>query len=179
MKLKWLPVIVSFAVTALLLFGGWHVYHSYALQSPLAEQIANLDGVQRAETVVDNRTVQLTLILERDASLRRIMSEIRSAGASYIKDRELVLKIDNPPTPELDEWWSNVLFDIAEAMDTKNYSAIPAILNRQQDGAEGVEVEAEAEIDEQYVYIRLARDEQVKFIMLPRIPPQYVGWSNA
>ncbi len=177
MNIKKLPVIISFAITLILLFGGWHMYHSYALQSPLTEQINSLDGVIRAEATVEPDTVHITLQLAPDASLRHIMQAIRSEGASHIKDRELVVRIDHPPAPLLEEWWQSVLFDIAEAMETKNYSAIPDILEQKKSKFD--ELEATAEIDDQYVYIRLVHKDQAKFVMLPRIPPQLAGWSNA
>ena len=101
MNIKKLPVIISFAITLILLFGGWHMYHSYALQSPLTERINSLDGVIRAEATVEPDTVHITLQLAPDASLRHIMQAIRSEGASHIKDRELVVRIDNQTAPLL------------------------------------------------------------------------------
>ena len=148
------------------------MYHSYALQSPLTERINSLDGVIRAEATVEPDTVHITLQLAPDASLRHIMQAIRLKGLpiSKIENWLFVLIIRGTL---LEEWWQSVLFDIAEAMETKNYSAIPDILEQKKSKFD--ELEATAEIDDQYVYIRLVHKDQAKFVMLPRIPPQLAG----
>ena len=176
MKIRIWPVLISFVVTFAVLFGGYYFYQSYALQSPLNEQIAQIDGVVSADSNLQDDEAVITLELEPDASLRSVMEQIKQSGDDYIKNREITLNIINSSSAALNDWWSTMLFDVAEAMETKKYSEIPDLLKQAENRLEGLETYAE--MDDENVYVRLVHGDSTRFIILPRQPAKYVGWSN-
>src|SRR5690554_2145631 len=125
LKIRPIPLIVSIVISSVVLFGGWFIYHSMALKNPLSDIVLNLDGVEQAEMEVEKDRVVIEFNLSADASLREIMQKIRTEGSSVIDQRILQVHVNNPPSKALDQWWSTALFDVAQAMETKQYSQIP------------------------------------------------------
>jgi uncharacterized ubiquitin-like protein YukD len=173
MKLRLFPIIISVIVTSVVLFGGWFVYHSVAMENPLKAKIEKMDGVQHVDMQINGGTISVDLRLSDQASVRKIVQAIES---SNIGDRELNIHINNDSSPTLDQLWSNALFDIAQSMETKQYAEIPATLNRLAENQKGLQVSAE--MDNKNVYIRLTEGEFSKFVILPRNPAKLGVWPN-
>lgn len=176
LKLRPLPLIISIVASSVLLFGGWFVYNSMALNNPLAKIVNEIDGVNRAETQVLRNEVKVDLTLDEEASLREVIQQLKAEGSSLIGQRELTVSVNDNSSPELERWWSSVLFDIAEAMEHKQYSQIPTTLELHKGELAGLHFATE--MDEQHVYIKLVHDDYSKFIMLPRTPNMMGVWSN-
>ncbi len=176
MKLRLLPVVISVLVCSGLLFGGWFVYRSVALDSPLSDVVHRIQGVEQARLHIDRDQVQLDLKLDNHADLRKIVDQIHSEGAAVIGSRKLQLKVEGNPSEALDQWWSRSLFEVAEAMETRQYAKIPEALHRMESSYSGLR--AETEMDDENVYIRLTEGEHSKFVILPRQPAMMGMWSH-
>jgi hypothetical protein len=176
MKLRLLPILVSLIITSGMLFGGWFVYHSAALVNPLTDTVRQIPGVAHAAVEIQNEAVDIELKLEPDASLRAVMERLRKEAASLTGERKLNIRVVNESSAELDEWWSLSLFDVAQAMETKRYGDIPRALSERSAQLPGLE--AVTEMDEEYVYVRLRKGDDSKFVLLPRIPETLGVWPN-
>ena len=176
MKLRLLPVLVSLLVTTAVLFGGLFVYRSEAMEKPLLNIVQGTEGVERAEMDISSNKISLRLELAPQASLREIMQHIRTEGAHKIGNRALDVVVTNDTPAELDKWWSGALFEVAQAMETKQYAKIPEALNAQAAQLEGLQVATE--MDDDNVYIRLTKDGRSKFVILPRTPARLGVWPN-
>lgn len=165
-KLRPVPLILSIVLSSVLLFGGWFVYNSMALNNPLASIVNNISGVEQANTEVLRHDVIVKINLKQEASLREVVQEIKEKGSSIIEQRQLRVIVTNESSPQLEQWWSTALFDVAEAMENKQYSNIPQALEARKNGLAGLHVETE--MDNHYVYVKLVHNEYSKFIMLPR-----------
>lgn len=176
MKLKVIPVLVALLISSTLLFGGWFMYRGYAMESPLSAIVKKNAGVEQIETNVSNSAVQIDLTLGDGASLREINRSIAKEGASLIGKRAVQLQITSNSSDEIDALWSSALFGVAQAMDTKQYSAVPDMLEEAVKTVPGLT--AATEMDDQYVYIRLSDGTHHKYIMLPRVPASIGVWPN-
>lgn len=176
MKLKVIPVLVALLITGTLLFGGWFMYRGYAMESPLSAIVKKNAGVEQIETKVLNSAVQINLTLGEGASLREINRSIHTEGASLLGKRSVQLQINSESSPEIDTLWANALFGVAQAMDTKQYSAIPEMLEEAVKTVPGLT--AATEMDDQYVYVRLSDGTHQKYMMLPRVPASIGVWPN-
>ncbi|WP_010273778.1 V-type proton ATPase subunit C [Paenibacillus senegalensis] len=176
MKLRLLPILLTVACSSVILFGGWFVYRSYAMETPLATVVSEAPGVEEADINLTNNFVDIYLKLNQDANLREIYKHIQKEGAGLLAKRELNLHIEEEPSPAIDQWWSRVLFDIAQAMETRNYSAIPVTLEEKSADLPGLEVVTE--IDSTNVYVQLTYEGATKYILLPRVPAQLGVWPN-
>lgn len=176
MKLRLIPIVVSLLASSVVLFGGWFLYDSMAMESPLAKIVRGLPGVEQADVSVGTGAVTVDVALKPDASLREIYKSIVEQGASIIHKRDIELRVKDTSSPELDRWWSTALFEVAQAMESKQYAAIPAALEAKKGSYSGLEVHTE--IDDKYVYVHLTDGKHDKFVMLPRKAQTMGVWPN-
>ncbi|SEB63178.1 hypothetical protein [Paenibacillus sp. GP183] len=176
MKLRPMPIIISVVVSAVVLFGGWFAYNSYAMEQPLTDIANKAPGVESSTTNLSSTQVLLELKLKQDANLREIVQQISKQGSTIIGQRELVVRVTGQSSPELDAWWSKALFDVAQAMETKQYANIPITLQAKAASVSGLTVDTQ--MDSKYVYVRINKGTSSKFIMLPRVSGKIGVWPN-
>jgi hypothetical protein len=176
MKLRLLPVFISLVVSSVVLFGGWFGYHSLAMENPLLKIIQKIHGVQEAHIDLKSDEVDIDLKLSADASLREVYNAIVTEGGSIIGKREVKLNVTNASSEQLDRWWSSALFDVAQAMETKQYAQIPKTL--EQHAAELSGLKVMTEMDDKNVYVRLTDGDKSKFVILPRTAHRIGVWPN-
>lgn len=178
MKLRIFPILASVIVTSAVLFGGWFAYDSYAMKNPLSDLVGGIHGVEHAEFALSSDQVVVKLRLLPDASLREIRHTIVTNGAAIIGKRSIQLQVENDSSAKLEQWWSKALFNVAEAMETRQYSQIPGLLEELSGQFESGGLKAETEMDDQNVYIRLTDGKTSKFVILPRVPAKLGVWPN-
>lgn len=170
MKLRLIPLLITVAASSAILFGGWFFYHSMVMENPIKAVILGVQGVKQVTTDINNNQLLIDLKLSKDTDLRNLYSTISTEGASLLRNRELKLKLGSQSSPELEQWWSTALFEVAQAMDTKHYADIPKVLQAKAEKMKGLAVATE--MDETNVYVRLTNGEFSKYIILPRTPDQ-------
>jgi hypothetical protein len=175
MKLRFIPILITVAASTALLFGGWYFYQSTVVENPIKGVILGVQGVNQVSTNINNSQVTIDLKLNKDADLRNLYSTISKEGASLLSTRTLKLNLDSQTTPELEQWWSTALFDVAQAMDTRHYADIPQVLKAKNQEIPGLKVMTE--MDETNVYVRLTDGMHSKYIILPRTPAQMGVWN--
>lgn len=177
MKLRVMPIAATAAVSAALLFGGWYAYGNVATISPLETIAKGLSGVEEAHIQLKGERANVSLQLAPDASLREIVNKLQRDGTKQLSGRELHIDIENPVSDKLEDWWASKLFEIAEAMDTKQFAQIPVKLSA---AAEEQGITVRTEMDDRYVYVTLADQQsgEAKFVMLPREPARMEAWSR-
>src|SRR5690625_3733016 len=102
MKIKPFPILLSIVFSATILFGGWFLYQTFALASPLQDSVSEIEGIERVITHVDQKVVKVDLTLAKDANLREVVNEIQIRNAGLLKKRSLQIKFDHEVSHELD-----------------------------------------------------------------------------
>lgn len=176
MNLKLTPILLALAGSSAILFGGWFVYHSVAMENPLNQALNGTPGVVSSVAQIGGDKVVFELNLTSQAKLREIVHELAKKNADVAGGRQLEVRVTSNSSPVLEEWWSRALFEVAQAMETSRYSDIPASLEQKAGQLPGMEVQSE--MDEKNVYIRLTEGEHVKFVILPRNPAKMGVWPN-
>ncbi|MBP1155309.1 MULTISPECIES: hypothetical protein [unclassified Paenibacillus] len=176
MKLRLLPVVLSVLVSASLLFGGYFAYQSYAMESPLEKVVSAIPGVELEAIKLSGSEAELELKVAPGTSLREVYRNIQNEGRSTLGSRELKLKVVNEPSERLEQWWSSALFEVAQAMETKQYAQIPKTLEERSAKSEGVK--AASEMDDKFVYITITDGNNSKYVILPRTPAKLGVWTN-
>ena len=176
MKLRLLPVLTSVIVSSAVLFGGWFLYDSLAMENPLSRIVQEQPGIEQSKINIGNSTVSIEVTPKSDSNLREIYNSIVEQGGSIIGNRQVELVVKDTSTPELDRWWSDALFDVAEAMEGKHYAAIPAALEAKKATFPGLQVSTE--MDDQYVYVHLTDGTHDKYKLLPRKAQRIGVWPN-
>ncbi|MDB5055875.1 MAG: hypothetical protein JWM44_3925 [Bacilli bacterium] len=176
MKLRLLPILIAVFASSALLFGGWFIYHSAAMENPLNHIATGSPGVQNAQTQINSAQVTIDLKLNNTADVRDLYSKIMTQGESVIGKRDLKLKLDSNTSPELEKWWSSALFEVAQAMETKRYADIPQGLKAK--AAQLPNLTVDTEMDDINVYVRLTDGVHSKYIILPRKPAVMGVWTQ-
>jgi hypothetical protein len=175
-KLRLVPIVISLVVSSVLLFGGWFLYDSFAMENPLGRIVQEQPGVKDSNVSIGNGSVTIELTPEPEANIREIYNSIVQDGSSIINNRKVELVIRDSTTGELDRWWSEALFDVAQAMETSRYAAIPEALAAKKASYPGLSVDTE--MDDKYVYIHMAADGHHKYKLLPRTSNRIGVWPN-
>lgn len=171
-KLKIMPILLTAAASALVLFGGWLIYHQVAFAAPLAKAVDQIEGIASSETpIIDTDRITFPLTLTAGADLKHVYETIAEQSKSVAQSRDIQLDIANTSSnAKLDQLWSSSLFKVAEAMEHKNYSTIPETLKALADEHSGVK--AVTDMDDTNVYITLKDGTATKYIVLPRVAAQ-------
>ncbi|MCI3920328.1 hypothetical protein MO973_08785 [Paenibacillus sp. TRM 82003] len=174
MKLRLLPVVVTLVVSSSLLFGGWFVYQSVAMEDPFLKQVEAIEGVAGSHLDIGRTEAIVSVQLDETARLGEVYRNILKAGDESLGSRKVIVEAQGEASDALEAWWSKALFDVAQAMETKQYAMIPERL--QALASDGMTVETE--MDDTNVYISLKDGEASKFVILPRTPALMGVWPN-
>lgn len=176
MKLRPVPIVSAVLISSALLFGGWFVYQNTAVKSPIEELVQGIPGIVQSDIQLDRNKVNLSLQLADDAELRSIYEQINKKSKSLSGNRSITIDLESQSSAQLDQWWSEALFPVAQAMENRQYADIPASLEELAAGMNGLKVHTE--MDAENVYIHLNEGSNHKYIVLPRTPIQLGVWNN-
>ncbi|MEX2415875.1 MAG: hypothetical protein WD424_07005 [Paenibacillaceae bacterium] len=176
MKLRPVPILSTVLISSALLFGGWFVYQNTMVKSPIEEIVQGIPGIVQSDIQLDRKTINLTLQLSDEAKLRSVYEEINKKSKSVTGNRSLTIDLESQSSDQLDQWWSEALFSVAQAMETRQYADIPKSLKELAAGTNGLKVQTE--IDADNVYVHLNEGPYHKYIVLPRTPIELGVWNN-
>ncbi|MRN53341.1 hypothetical protein [Paenibacillus monticola] len=180
MKLRIVPVLLTSLLSAALLFGGWFLYRQFVIQEPLQKIVAGYQGVNSSHITINRNEVTLKLDLQPGTKLRELVQYVSTEGKSVIGARTLKLDVDQHSNTLIDEYWDKAMFSVAEAMESRKYTLIPAKLDGlKEQYSKYNDVIATTEIDDNNVYVSLSVGKESKFIILPRQPGTMGVWNNA
>lgn len=177
-KIRIMPILITLAVSTLVLFGGWSLFRHQVKEAPLQAAIAAIPEVSAAHLTWQSKQLLITLEVEPDSNLRAAVQEAYKMAKEQEKDAEVSIQIqDAHTTAPLEAWWSKALFSVAEAMSHQKYSDIPAKLEQQKNALSGMNVVTE--MDEHFVYVTLKYGTGTKMIVLPLAGERMGVWPNA
>lgn len=178
MKLRFVPITITMVATAALLFGGWFAYRHYGIEKPL-DRIANaVPGVTSAVVETTSGHVNIEVKLEPNADIAEVFRHVKTEGASEIGGKSLTLSAgDGQSNEKLEQAWSYALFDVAQAMENRQYTGIREAMKELSDKFPGVT--ASTAMDEDNVYVTLRDGTAAKFVILPREGATMEVWPNA
>lgn len=177
MKLRIIPIAATAVVSAAVLFGGWFAYRHYGVEQPLDRVAQKVPGVESARASMKSDQVVLTVKLSKDADLAEVYRQVKSQGAQAIGSKDLQLVAQQSDDPSLEKVWRSALFDVAEAMDHRQYTGIREAMAKLEQATPGLS--ASSEMDEQNVYISLHLGDHAKYVILPREAAKLGVWPNA
>lgn len=177
MKLRLIPVAITAALSAGLLFGGWYAYGHYGIEKPLDRVAKSIPGVEAVQTSRSLDAVDLQVKLSPDADLAEVYRRVQEEGANALGGKTLNLTVNEPSDPTLEKAWSHALFNVAEAMDHRKYSGVVDAMNELAKQNPGIETDTQ--MDDKNVYVRLRSGDAVKYVILPREGEKMGVWPNA
>lgn len=177
MTIRILPLTITAALTAVLLFGGWFAYRHYGIEQPLDRIAVSVPGVTSAVVETTNGQVNIDVQLKQDANIAVVYRRVKTDGASVIGNKSFTLTADGSSNDKLEQAWSYSLFDVAQAMENRQYTGIREAMDKLSGKYPGVT--ADTAMDEDNVYVTLREGANAKFVILPRQPATLEVWPNA
>ena len=176
-KLRLIPIAITAALTAAILFGGWFAYRHYGVEQPLDRVANSINGVESAKVEILTDLVKINVKLDPNANLGEVYRQIKLNGSNEIGGKQLELAATAKDSTRLDKAWSYALFDVAEAMENHKYSGIRDAMEKLSKQFSGVTVTTD--MDDNNVYISMRDGDAAKFVVLPRQPAKLGVWPNA
>lgn len=142
------------------------------------KQISAIDGIVEPSADIERDRVTLRITLTEEASLRKTVRSIEDAARTSLGGRSVLVEAAGPlgSSESLEDWWAGALFDVAEAMETRQYSLIPAALTEL--AGESGTMSVRTEMDDRNVYITLRDGGHYKYVILPRQAAMMGVWPN-
>ncbi|HIW34549.1 MAG TPA: hypothetical protein IAA29_17375 [Candidatus Paenibacillus intestinavium] len=176
-KLK--PMIIAFIVTIIVVVTGGFTYQYVAQQKPLENQLKQAQFSEVTLPIVeDGDRVFIEIAPLPNVTLEEAVHEIELIMSQHSYKSNLVtISLTKQEQRELDSLWDTQLFNVAEVMSLQQYSKLPSLMNSLEQ--QNIGFEANATIDDNYVYITIRKDMQVKHILLPIHNQEMEVWRNA
>lgn len=178
MKLK--PIILAFIVVVLLLAGGSFTYRYVAQEKPLQQQLANLDYSQITMPLEkQNGVYQLMMNVNQDYKLQQAMEELKQVmQQNDLNDDSYNVQLQAAEKSNgLETVWQEQLFAVAEIMASQQYSKLPELMQHIESNY--ADIQAVADMDDQYAYITLSQNGQRFDKLLPLDGGKMEVWQDA
>mgnify|MGYP007135351896 CR=1 FL=1 len=159
-------IFVSFFSTLVLLFAIWFIYLAWFVEKPLEKNLLAIDGVQDVSVTRDRQQVQIDVALGIDANLKTVHEAVLEAVKPYANGRELKMNFQDNPSPEMEEAWHRLQFDVEEALSHHQYRALPEITAAMK---EELQLDkAVVDMNRQFVYFQFQKGEYRHYLIYPR-----------
>jgi hypothetical protein len=166
MRLRLMPIFITMLATTTILFGSWFAFQHWGVSQPIESKVDSLEGVHFVRYEINQHEFILSVDVAPDVRLREVNDDLQKKLVDLLDGRKLVIRVNDKPSKQLDRWWGEHLFQVAEAMDLRKYGAIPNNLKDIND--DFANAKAIVEMDDSNVYVQLYEGEHYKFIILPR-----------
>lgn len=165
MKIRPLPIFLSFLFSACVLFGGWFVYGEQFVKKPIRDEIGKMKGVTLEELKVGREQVRMTISLQDPKKFQSNYQDIKKVAKEKAGNKKIVIDFKPSEGPMQRIWEENQL-QIAEAIDLHQYSRIQQVF----DELKGKKVIQDyvLRIDEEYIYIYMSNGDSPFYKVLTR-----------
>lgn len=165
MTLRKIPIMLSFLVTMVLLFGGWYLYQQVEIKEPLKMEVGQMTSATLSDLQVLKNQLIIKLHVTNPDTFPQEYKQLLKATQTYSNGREIDVVVTNQGD-QLKKIWTNGQFAVNEAIELHEYSRIPQLL---ADWKHTYKLDsAIAKMDESTIYIYMKNDKQDFYAMLPR-----------
>ena len=163
-KVRIAPTILIMIVTGAVLFGGWALYQTNFVKQPVEQIVQKHAEITQYHVDWQTDAMKVQIQTKPGVDVRELVQQLNGDLEKQAKGKKVVIEYMNDhSTPKIDKWWSQALFDVAEAMVHQKYSQIPSRLQQLQQSG----IEVQTEMDNQYVYITVKDGQGSKTLLLP------------
>jgi len=162
MKIKYNQILIgciAFIITVACLYTVQAVWQSYAVGLPLDKALNEIGGVlsvtlEDGQKINDSTSIYVTL--DNTANLQKTYKEITTKIEQKLKDGEYTLEIKDNRSPELDQAYYDIHFYIQKAIVDGDFPQLEA---KVREKADATGAEAKVYVDEQNIYLQLAKND--------------------
>lgn len=122
-------ILLSFTVTAIVLFGSWFSIQYFGSEKPITDWIAAKEGIEIEELIIDQKNIYIEVAFDNQKDFGLAYLELKRYLTQMAKGKEVTVVI-SPEYGQYHSWWLEHSAGIIEAVDNKQYTAIQEIVNQ-------------------------------------------------
>ncbi|MGO0061055.1 hypothetical protein ACTID9_13730 [Brevibacillus fluminis] len=165
MTLRRLPIMLSFLVTMVLLFGGWYLYQQMEVKEPLKTEVQQMTSATLTDLKVAKDQVIVKLHVTNPDTFPQEYRQLQKELQAYSNGREIDVEVTNQGE-QLKKIWTDGQFAVNEAIELHEYSKIPQLVAAWKQTYKLDS--AVAKMDDSTIYIYMKNGQQDFYAMLPR-----------
>lgn len=163
-RIRFVPILLIFSVTLIILFGGWIVYRDYGLVRPLQQQLTGTQLVQTVTVNLSGPQKQVDVTLKKVPDLQSSYRSIKNK-VNQTMHTQLPIKIHDERTPELERMFQSYQPFIFSGIDRGEYTDM--INKIQQNAAKDGITKAVVTMDRENLYIQLEKGDHYLYEVIP------------
>lgn len=151
-NLRWPVVVVTLAATLALLFGAGFVIRKQTIDAPLEKALTNLPAVAKVAVEAEGDSARAIRVeLKAVPDLAKAYKEVDLKVNGVLAGVKYTLAVADQRSPELEQLYYNMHFQIQEALATGNFSQMKVRLEELAHGAGVTDLRVTVEHDRIYV----------------------------
>ncbi|MDF2569704.1 MAG: hypothetical protein K0R55_1308 [Sporomusa sp.] len=168
---NWVIGCLTLLFTLIALFGGQLLWNKYAVANPINKAFQNIDGI---ETVTVGRfndqgknsdKTKIYVKLGHVANLQSLYSEMADRATQVDGGRKYEIVIQDNRTPELEQFYYSIHYQIQEAIFTGNFATMAECIEAKANSAG---VTAQIYVDTKNIYLKMTKGTDDMYVVIAR-----------
>ncbi|MGN7468989.1 hypothetical protein [Brevibacillus sp. SAFN-007a] len=165
MQLKKSAIGLSLLATLALLFGGWFLYQKMEIEEPIRAEIGQMQSATLHDFHVSKDSIQIDLKVTHPEEFPAEYRSLVSQAEKIAGNKQVTIAVANQ-SETMTDIWERGQFVFTEAMELRQYSRIPSLVEEWKNTNQLDE--ATALMDDANVYVYLKKGTEDFFAILPR-----------
>lgn len=145
-------ILLSFTVTAIVLFGSWFSIQYFGSEKPITDWITEKEGIEIEELIIEQKNIYIEVAFDNEKDFGLTYLELERYLTQVAKGKEIKIVI-SPEYGQYHSWWLEHSAGIIEAIDNKQYTTIKDTVNKWRD--EELIRDGHISMNNQYIFIYL------------------------
>jgi hypothetical protein len=169
-------ILLSFTVTAIVLFGSWFSIQYFGSEKPITDWIAAKEGIEVEDLTIDQQNIYIEVAFDNQKDFGLTYLELQRFLTQMAKGKKVTIAV-SPEFGQYHSWWLKNSAGIIEAIENKHYTGIQEIVNQWMD--EGLIRDGNISMNDRYIFIYLEpMDPGPIYLIFPIHPQQGGGLSD-
>lgn len=170
--LKLHVIIFSLLVGIALIFGAQRMYQRYNINGPINKVLSANEAVESFQVSSEAGTLLVSVNIKSDADLMIPCKEIRKDLERVMGRKSFIFVLGDDRDNTLEQVWYRCQYAVYEAQVRGSFMEMAEVIKRE---AIAGGAEAEVNIDQEYIYLRLKHQDHTLDEVIPRGAYQVAG----
>lgn len=165
---KMIRGILAFAATLLILYGVRFLWQNYSITMPLNKELMSVSGVQNVvvkKPTKVNEPINIAISLSSVSNFPKTYTEINEKVVQALKGKAYEIDINGNENEELENLYSTINLYVEKSLIDGSF---PSLVEKSHELAETNDSVANISIDDEYIYIHIAKGDKSLYKLVPR-----------
>ncbi|SMC77015.1 hypothetical protein [Sporomusa malonica] len=168
---NWVVGCLTLVLTLSVLFGGQLLWNKYAVANPINKAFLNIEGIESAtvgrlnEQGKNSEQIKIYVKLAHVTNLQKLYAEMADRLKQVSGGREYEIIIQDNRTPELEQFYYSIHYQIQEAIFTGNFATMA---ERIESKANSAGVTTQMYVDTQNIYLKITKGTNEMYVVIVR-----------